>query len=202
MTHPTAPTSALPPPCCVVGILGLGLLSRNLILAIARHGFPVAGYDSDPGRRGELQGNARGLPVTVCHTLQEFTTLICPPRSILILVQGGPGLEATFHDLGEFLEPGDLIIDAVSYHHLSTPRRRTFFAGRGVHFLSTGIGASGHGHEYCCRALYPELQEICRRIRPLFQVVATMTPGEPCVTFVGRQIERQLGRLEGVEAAP
>ena len=39
--------------------------------------------------------------------------------------------------------------------------------------------------------------ELCRRIRPLFQSAATSAPGEPCVTFVGRQIELQLRRLEG-----
>ena len=202
MTQPILPYSAQPAACSVVGVLGLGLLSRNLILAIARQGYPVAGYDSDPGRSRELQRDAVGLPVTVCDTVQEFTCLICPPRAILILVQGGPHLEATFQGLAECLDPGDLIIDAVSYHHISTPRRRTFFAGHGVHFISTGIGASGHGYEYCCRALYPELQKICSRILPLFQAVATTVPGEPCVTHVGRKIEQQLRRLEGVEETP
>ena len=202
MPHPTLPYSAQPAACCVVGILGLGLLSRNLILAIARQGFPVAGYDSDSGRSRELQRSAVGLPVTVCDTVQEFIRTIPPPRAILILVQGGPQVEAIFHDMGEYLDPGDLIIDAVSYHHISTPRRRTFFAGHGVHFLSTGIGASGHGYEYCCRALYPELQKICSRILPLFQGVATTVPGEPCVTYVGRKIEQQLRRLEGVGDTP
>jgi 6-phosphogluconate dehydrogenase len=189
---------------CTLGILGLGLLSRNLILTIARQGFKVAGYDSNPQLVAELRKSSGDLPVLACDTIREFTGHLSPPRSILILVQGGPQLEVTFRELGDYLDAGDLMIDGASYHHIFTPRRRLFFAGHGAHFLSTGIAATGNVHQYGCSALYPELQETCRRIRPLFESAATKAPGEPCVTFVGRQIEQQLRRLEkaGAELLP
>ncbi len=182
---------------CTLGILGLGLLSRNLTLAVARQGFSVAGYDRDPHLVAELRTQSRGLPVLPCTTIEEFIGQLSPPRAILILAQGGPQLDATFQELGEQLAAGDFMIDGGSYHHVFTPRRRTFFAGHGVHFLSTGIAISCHSHQYGCHPLFPELMELCRRIRPLFQSAATSAPGEPCVTFVGRQIELQLRRLEG-----
>ena len=54
-----------------IGMVGLGVMGRNLVLNMADHGFPVAGYDKDPTkvealreesanaehpRRGEHQG--------------------------------------------------------------------------------------------------------------------------------------------------
>lgn len=179
-----------------LGFLGLGLLSRNIVLAAARQGFPVAGYDRDPGQAAVLRKQSGGLPVTVCATIAEFIGILRPPRAILVLLQGGPQLEELFRELGMLLTAGDLLIDGASYHHVVTPRRRRFFAGHGVHFLSAGIGSSGHCHQYGCRHLYPELQESCRRIRPLFESTAIAAAGEPCVTFVTQQVAGQLRRLE------
>ena len=179
-----------------LGFLGLGLLSRNLMLAAARQGFPVAGYDRDPGQAAVLRKQSGGLPVTVCATMAEFIGVLRPPRAILVLLQGGPHLEELFRELAILMNAGDLLIDGASYHHVVTPRRRRFFAGHGVHFLSAGIGSSGHCHQYGCRQLYPELQESCRRFRPLFESTAIAAAGEPCVTFVARQVAALLRRLE------
>ena len=33
-----------------IGIIGLGVMERNLSLNMADHGFSVAGYDKDPGK--------------------------------------------------------------------------------------------------------------------------------------------------------
>ena len=33
---------------CRIGMVGLGVMGRNLALNMAEHGFPVAGYDKDP----------------------------------------------------------------------------------------------------------------------------------------------------------
>jgi len=33
-----------------IGMIGLGVMGRNLSLNMADHGFSVAGYDKDPGK--------------------------------------------------------------------------------------------------------------------------------------------------------
>jgi len=40
-----------PPPLAVeIGMIGLGVMGRNLVLNMAEHGCPVAGYDKDPAK--------------------------------------------------------------------------------------------------------------------------------------------------------
>ena len=56
-----------------------------------RQGYPVAGYDPDPLRGSELQNRAEGLPVSMSSpTIEEFTKLLCCPRSHPDALQGGP----------------------------------------------------------------------------------------------------------------
>ena len=43
-----------------IGMVGLGVMGRNLVLNMADHGFTVAGYDKDPGTgRGPATGISR-----------------------------------------------------------------------------------------------------------------------------------------------
>lgn len=37
-------------PNCDIGMIGLGVMGRNLALNIADHGFSVAGFDKDLGK--------------------------------------------------------------------------------------------------------------------------------------------------------
>ena len=38
-----------------IGMIGLGVMGRNMLLNMADHGFPVVGYDKDPGKVEALQ---------------------------------------------------------------------------------------------------------------------------------------------------
>ena len=35
---------------CEIGMIGLGVMGRNMLLNMTDHGFPVAGYDKDPSK--------------------------------------------------------------------------------------------------------------------------------------------------------
>ena len=39
-----------------IGMVGLGVMGRNLVLNMADHGFPVAGYDKDPAKLNSESG--------------------------------------------------------------------------------------------------------------------------------------------------
>ena len=43
-----------------VGVVGLGVMGRNLARNIAGKGFPVAGYDLDPTKRTDLSKAVTG----------------------------------------------------------------------------------------------------------------------------------------------
>ena len=49
-----------------IGMVGLGVMGRNLLLNVVHHGFAVAGYDKIPGkfealRQESKEGDVRGI---------------------------------------------------------------------------------------------------------------------------------------------
>ena len=44
---------------CEIGMVGLGVMGRNLLLNMADHGFKVAGYDKDKDKVESLRNESK-----------------------------------------------------------------------------------------------------------------------------------------------
>ena len=95
-----------------IGMIGLGVMGRNMLLNMADHGFPVAGYDKDPGKVEALQKESAEHDIHSVANIKEFIGLLRRPRAIMMLVPAGPPVDSVIADLLPHLETGDLIIDA------------------------------------------------------------------------------------------
>jgi 6-phosphogluconate dehydrogenase len=168
-----------------IGMVGLGVMGRNLVLNMADHGYSVAGYDRDENTRNALREEARDRKVRTADTVEEFVGLLRTPRAVMMLVPAGPPVDSVIHDLLPHLEEGDLIIDGGNSHFPDTDLRAKTLAGRGLHYLGVGIsgGASGARHGPSMMPGGP--QEAYERVRPIFEACAAHIDGEPCVTYLG-----------------
>ena len=74
-----------------LGMIGLGVMGRNLLLNFAEHGFPVAGYDQDPAKVEALRGPI-GLELGA-ETPEELAVAIA--GELIAARRKAPLLEAT-----------------------------------------------------------------------------------------------------------
>jgi len=72
-----------------IGMVGLGVMGRNLLLNMAEHGFSVAGYDKDAGKAEKLRQEAKGRDVCDAADVQGFVALLRRPRALMMLVPAG-----------------------------------------------------------------------------------------------------------------
>ena len=65
-----------------IGLIGLAVMGRNLVLNMADHGFTVAVYNRSPERTDEfLSGDASGASIVGTHSLVDLVdTLEAAPR--------------------------------------------------------------------------------------------------------------------------
>ena len=64
-----------------LGMIGLGVMGRNLLLNMADHGFPVAGYDQDPAKVEALLREGKGLDLAGADDLQGLLAGLRAPRA-------------------------------------------------------------------------------------------------------------------------
>jgi 6-phosphogluconate dehydrogenase len=168
-----------------LGVVGLGVMGRNLVLNIADHGFPAAGYDNTPAQVEALRTAAAGRDIAVGATIHEFVDSLRPPRAVLILVPAGPAVDTVVRDLLPYLGPGDVLIDGGNSHYTDTDRRLKDLAGRSFHFMGLGISGGEQGARLGPSLMPGGPREAYERVRPVLEAIAARVDGEACVTYLG-----------------
>jgi 6-phosphogluconate dehydrogenase len=128
-----------------LGMIGLGVMGRNLVLNIADHGYAVAGYDKDVSKVQALRMEAEGRGVRGAESLEEFVGLLRTPRTVMMLVPAGPPVDSVIRDVLPHLEAGDLIIDGGNSYFKDTNLRGKTLADKGILYLGVGISGGEHG---------------------------------------------------------
>ena len=170
---------------CRIGMVGLGVMGRNLLLNMAEHGFAVAGYDKDPQKVELLRTEAVGLPILSAQDVGSFVAMLQPPRAVMLLVPAGPIVDSVIRDLLPHLETDDLIIDAGNSHFTDTDLRESTLQAKGLHFFGMGVSGGEAGARYGPSMMPGGLEQAYRRVQDILELSSAQVDGEPCVTYLG-----------------
>jgi 6-phosphogluconate dehydrogenase len=173
-------------PKCEIGLIGLGVMGKNLVLNIASNGFSVAVYNRTSEKTKEfMEHEAMGQKVFAGYTVQEFIDLLNQPRAVLIMVNAGPPLDAVIEEILPFLGAGDLIIDGGNSHFSDTDRRGKTLGEKRVLYMGMGISGGEYGARHGPSMMSGGPKEAYDRVRPILEAAAAKVDGEPCVTYLG-----------------
>jgi 6-phosphogluconate dehydrogenase len=178
-------TNPQPQQTSEIGMVGLGVMGRNLLLNMADHGFPVAGYDMDLAKVGALRQESKQREVRGAANIQDFIALLRRPRAVVMLVPAGPPVDSVINDLLASLQPGDLIIDAGNSYFKDTDVRARNVAAKGMQFLGVGVSGGEEGARRGPSIMPGGPKEAYERVRPVLEAVAARVNGEPCVAWLG-----------------
>lgn len=168
------------------GIVGLGVMGRNLLLNMADHNFAVAGLDLDTEKANSLQQEANPKHTIKATTdVQQFVALIQQPRAIMLLVPAGKPVDSAIQSLLPFLDKGDIIIDGGNTYFTDTDRRFTELSAKGIHFFGMGISGGEKGARFGPSLMPGGDKKAYERLRPIFEAIAAKVDGEPCVEYLG-----------------
>jgi 6-phosphogluconate dehydrogenase len=168
-----------------IGMVGLGVMGRNLVLNIADHGFSVAGYDKDQTKGEQLRKEAAERKVCGASDVLDFIARLRKPRAIVMLVPAGPPVDSVIKDLLPHLDKDDLIIDAGNSYFKDTDLRAGTLAAKGIQFLGVGVSGGEEGARHGPSIMPGGPKAAYERVRLIFEAAAAKVNNEPCVTWLG-----------------
>ncbi|MGA7950169.1 MAG: NADP-dependent phosphogluconate dehydrogenase [Thiobacillaceae bacterium] len=168
-----------------IGMIGLGVMGRNLLLNMADHGFSVAGYDKDLTKVEALRKESGERKIRGAENIVDFIALLPEPRAVIMLVPAGAPVDSVIKDLSPHLDKGDLIIDAGNSYFKDTDVRASNLNAKGIHFLGVGVSGGEEGARHGPSIMPGGPKEAYERVRPVLEAVAAMVNGDPCVTWLG-----------------
>jgi 6-phosphogluconate dehydrogenase len=168
-----------------IGMVGLGVMGRNLLLNMADHGYSVAGLDTDASKVQALKSEGAGKKVDATTQSRDFVSMLRPPRPVVLLVPAGRAVDAVIQELLPLLSPGDLIIDSGNSHFSDTERRSRELQDKKVHFFGMGVSGGEAGARHGPSMMPGGPREAYERVRPILEAIAAKIHGEPCVAYLG-----------------
>lgn len=169
------------------GMIGLGVMGRNLLLNMADHGFPVIGFDLDAAKGASLEGEATpGTTVKGVVTLADMVSQMSKPRKIMMLVPAGKPVDNVIESLLPLLEEKDIVIDGGNSHYTDTLRRVKYLEPKGIHFMGMGVSGGEHGARTGPSIMPGGDLEAWQNAQPLLEAVSAKVNGEACVAYMGK----------------
>lgn len=169
------------------GMVGLGVMGRNLLLNIADSGFSVMGLDTDPQKVASLVEESQKAHVNATTSAKEFVASLKSPRKIMMLVPAGAPVDAVIADLLPLLDKGDLLMDGGNSYFPDTDRRFELLNEKGIHFMGIGISGGEEGARKGPSIMPGGSRESYQLVAPILEAAAAKVDGEPCVTFIGNK---------------
>ncbi|MEJ7731375.1 MAG: NADP-dependent phosphogluconate dehydrogenase [Polyangiaceae bacterium] len=168
-----------------IGMVGLGVMGRNLALNIEEHGFSCAAYDAWPEPVDKFVAESAGKQISGFKDIGAFVRALRRPRRVIMLVKAGDVVDKTIAALLPHLEPGDMLVDAGNEYYVNTERRTRELEPKQVRYFGMGVSGGEYGARHGPsmmpggdRAAYDELA-------PIFTKIAAQHRDGPCVTYIG-----------------
>jgi len=169
------------------GMIGLGVMGRNLLLNMADHGFPVIGFDLDAQKANSLEAAATpGTKVKGVTTLADMVSQLKSPRKIMMLVPAGKPVDNVIESLLPLIQQGDIVIDGGNSHYTDTLRRITYLQDKKIHFVGMGVSGGEEGARKGPSIMPGGDVEAWQYLKPILEVVSAKVNNEPCVAYMGK----------------
>ena len=170
-----------------IGLIGLAVMGRNLVLNLNDHGYKVAVYNRTTAKTDEfIAGDAKGTEVIGFAELSEMVAALKSPRKVMLMVEAGRPVDAVIAELEPLLDKGDIIIDGGNSNFEDTRRRDKALTEKGFRFIGTGISGGEDGARHGPSIMPGGTPEAWTEVKDILQSIAAHVHDLPCCDYVGQ----------------
>jgi 6-phosphogluconate dehydrogenase len=163
------------------GLIGLGVMGRNLALNFRDAGHDVSVWDPWPQAR-----NWQADGVDVCASLDALVAALPAPRVILLMVKAGEPVFDLAAQLDSLLDAGDIVIDGGNAHFADTEATFRMLHDRGIHFAGLGVSGGAEGARNGPSMMLGCSEPARDLLMPLLESIAARHDGKPCIAWFGK----------------
>ncbi|WP_416899991.1 MAG: NAD(P)-binding domain-containing protein [Minwuia sp.] len=163
-----------------IGLVGLGVMGRNLALNFRDRGIEPVVWDPWAEARASAAGALR-----VVETPAELAGALQGPRVLLMLVKAGAPVDDAIAVLQPVLSAGEILIDAGNSRYQDTERRASALAEAGLHHVGLGVSGGAEGARHGPAMMAGCEAGIWPAVEPLLSAVAARAGDRPCLERFG-----------------
>ncbi len=168
-----------------MGMIGLGVMGRNLALNLEDHDYSVAVWNLEPEATDAFIKENKGKRITGTRTFEELVASIEKPRRIMIMIKAGAPVDSVIGKIAPLLDKGDILFDGGNSHFDDTRRREAALREKGIRFFGVGISGGEEGARNGPSIMPGGDKEGYEHLRPVLEAIAARSDSGPCVAYLG-----------------
>ena len=169
-----------------VGVIGLGVMGKNLSLNIANKGFSVSVFNNTAKRTENLMKHeVEDQDISDFYEIEAFVHSLIRPRKIILMIKAGEPVDSVIESLLPYLDEGDLIIDGGNTYYHDTTRRMEDLKKKGILYLGLGISGGESGALNGPSLMPGGSEEAYDLVKDILLEIAATSDSGPCCTYVG-----------------
>ncbi|WP_328676431.1 phosphogluconate dehydrogenase (NAD(+)-dependent, decarboxylating) [Streptomyces sp. NBC_00343] len=141
-----------------LGLIGLGKMGGNMRERIRLAGHTVVGYDRNP-------------EVTDVESLAELVDKLEAPRTVWVMVPAGAPTQSVVDELGELLQPGDVIVDGGNSRWTDDEKHAAELGAKGIGFVDAGVSGGVWGLKNGYALMVGGDAENIAKVQPIFDAL-------------------------------
>jgi 6-phosphogluconate dehydrogenase len=141
-----------------LGLIGLGKMGGNMRERIRRAGHTVIGYDRNP-------------EISDVSDLAELVGKLEAPRTVWVMVPAGAPTQSVVDELGELLQPGDVIVDGGNSRWTDDEKHAEELGAKGIGFVDAGVSGGVWGLQNGYALMVGGDPENIAKVQPIFDAL-------------------------------
>lgn len=169
-----------------IGIIGLGVMGKNLCLNLIKNSITSAVYDQNKLKIEELYDHViEKSRIQKSYTISELVSSLIEPKIILVMINAGPGVDDVIDKLLPLLSEGDIIIDGGNSKYQDTQRRFYKLKSMSIDFVGMGVSGGAKGALYGPSLMVGGSWKAWEHIKPILYKIAAKYNNNPCCEYIG-----------------
>ena len=169
-----------------IGLIGLGVMGKNIALNIANKGFSVSVYNRTYEKTKDfIENEANGREIFPFNDIESFVKSLRKPRKVLLIVKAGEPVDSMIEKLIPYLDERDIIIDGGNTCYRDTTRRIKELNAKKILYLGMGISGGEEGALNGPSLMPGGSKEAYDLVKDILLKIAAQTESGPCCTYVG-----------------
>jgi 6-phosphogluconate dehydrogenase len=155
-------------------MIGLGRMGMNMARRLLRGSHQVVAYNRTPSKTEEIvREGASGS-----RALEELVGKLSVPRVLWLMLPAGRPVDDHLEQLGELLDPGDIVIDGGNTYYKDDVRRAEMLSGRGIRYMDVGVSGGIWGFQVGFCLMAGGDRQVYEYLEPIFK---TLAPEDGCL---------------------
>jgi 6-phosphogluconate dehydrogenase len=149
------------------GIIGLGRIGGGLAHQALEKGLKVVGASRSGAARDLVEAG-----LVEIRDFRDFRAKLAAPRAVFLYVPAGAAVDKIVDQLGEALEPDDLVVDGGNSYWGDSIRRHARLKEKRLHFVDLGTSGGLQGARKGACFMAGGEREAVARIEPVLKALA------------------------------